>query len=83
MKIETTRHLHGGYSIPRRTAGRRIDTGAARKNSIDRAKCSRCSLRDIELSGLSAQGNTILALLDRDCELRHVYLRQRWQGNSR
>lgn len=81
MKVESKRHLHGRYHIPRRTADLRMEFGwTARKALQDCGRCSRCSLRDISFRGISAQNDAILVPLDRDCELRHLYLRHRWQG---
>jgi hypothetical protein len=82
MKVEATRHLHRGCYMPRRTTYRSlVIEAAARKNLQDSDKCRRCSLREIGSTGLNAKGDAILASLDRDCELRHLYLRQRWQRN--
>jgi len=47
-----------------------------------RRKSSGCSFNSVELrsQGSSALNETVIALLDRDSELRHLHLQRRWQG---
>jgi hypothetical protein len=49
---------------------------------IDRCKSTEWSFKSVEIQsqGSGALNGTIIALLDRDSELRHQYLQRRWQG---
>jgi hypothetical protein len=57
----------------------RVDLRAA---STGRCKSSEWSFNSVEIQsqGSKEQDATIIALLDRDSELRHLYLQRRWQG---
>jgi hypothetical protein len=59
-----------------------LDDAGLRSVWVDCCKGGGWSLdgADMQFQGPSIQNTTIIALLDRDSELRRRYLQRRWQG---
>lgn len=79
MEVELARQ-HRGCSTPLPTGCESVlMTDAASTNLPELRKCIGCFVQTAESDRFSAQ-SLMLASLNRDCELRHVYLKDRWQG---
>ena len=61
---------------------RKIEITTRAAVSIEQCKSSWRAINSVEMQSASSRAlnATVIALLDRDSELRHVHLQRRWQG---